>query len=368
MRTLPLQLGVSLVLLAGCASGGAESDADTTRRRDSGGGVDGSTVVCLPRCIGDEVCVEGRCVVPGTDLDEDGVEADLDCDDADPSVGRMTERTCTSACGTGVERCTDGSWEACTAPETCDCTPGEPAREIECERCGTQRQVCVDGSWTNDGVCMTGACSPGETRMAGACGDMCGTLVETCQADCSWGGGTCMESGSCAPGDIDRETRACTCGGSEERTRSCGATCEWGTWGAWSGCSAGACTPGETEEETRSCACGGTERRTRTCSASCTWGGWGGWSGCAAGECTPGATRACPDRDSPCTEQVCTASCTWGSCGLVAGAACDHVSDSGVAGGRWRCCPSGAVNEWQFCLSSCQWSTACAACSSCGCP
>ncbi|MCB9611075.1 MAG: hypothetical protein H6722_01315 [Sandaracinus sp.] len=320
-------------LFGGCASG---TEVDPTRRRDgSTSDRDGSIPgECVPECAFGSECVGGRCVTPGVDLDGDGVVAELDCDDADDSVGSDTSRSCVSACGTGTETCVAGIWSACTAPETCDCTPGSEPRDVACGMCGIQQQICEDGSWTTAGACM------GE--------------------------------GSCSPGAIERESGTCgACGrGTQERTRSCGADCEWGDWGSFGACSdpgTSECTEGETQMEERACGnCNlGRQTRTRSCSSSCTWDAWSGWSGCSGGGmCAPGETRACSGRTSSCTQQVCSASCTWGACGLVAGAECDYVSAGGVAGGRYRCC---GTSQWQFCLSSCNWSDQCATCSGCGC-
>lgn len=328
-----------LFVVSACASGSGEDDP--TRRRDGSAGRDAQTsdvpaMSCVPMCAPGAECVSGRCVMPGEDRDGDGIPAEIDCDDDDPEVGTEAERTCTSACGVGSESCTAGVWSACSAPLTCDCAPGTPPREASCGTCGTRTQECVEGMWLDVSECS--------------------------------GGGACM------PGEIARETRSCgACNrGTQERTRSCGASCEWGEWGGWSACSepgVNECTAGAVDTEERACGnCNlGRQSRTRTCSSSCEWGAWGSYGTCSGGGvCQTGQTRSCPDRTSPCTEQVCTASCTWSACRLRTGAACDHVSDSGVAGGRWRCCPSGGRN-WQFCLSSCQWSTACESCS-CSCP
>lgn len=327
--------GVLVSFVLACASG---SEVDPMRRRD--GSVpperDGSSPSgeCAPACAPGAECIDGRCLTPGVDLDDDGVVAELDCDDGDPSIGTDGSRECVSACGTGTESCVAGIWSTCSAPETCDCTPGSPPRDVSCGMCGTQQQLCEDGTWTN--------------------------------------AGTCSGAGVCMPGAIERETESCgACGrGMRERTRSCSASCSWGEWGAFGACSVtggSECTAGEVQTEERGCGnCNlGRQTRTRSCTAECTWGAWSDFGTCSGGgTCAPGATRPCDGRTSSCTQQVCSASCTWGACGLVAGAQCDYVSASGVAGGRFRCC---GTSQWQFCLSSCQWSDQCATCSGCGC-
>lgn len=303
----------------GCAYGNDGVNPRTLdggmRQPDTDGG---SSTSCEPACAGDQVCRDGACVAGGSDADGDGVPATTDCDDGDPAVGAMAERPCSSECGDGVERCTDGAWAECTAPLTCECAAGTAPRELDCEMCGTQRQVCLEGMWMNDGVCAgMGACTPGTVETGGACG--CGTEERRCGADCSWGDWACVGAGAgeCAPGDTDRETRACgNCStGSQSRTRSCDAgTCSWGAWSAWSTCvGGGTCAPGDTRTG---------------CDVSST--------GAATG----------------CGVEVCTSSCTWGGCQLAPGASC--MSDGGT---NFQCCaPSGGGSGWQFCnASTCQW-------------
>ncbi|MCS6799158.1 MAG: hypothetical protein NZ898_11635, partial [Myxococcota bacterium] len=270
---------------------GNRPDAPTPR--DSG-------TSCSPPCGAGETCSGGRCVPVGTDADGDGRVAERDCDDANPRVGAMAERPCSSACGPGVERCTDGLWAPCNAPTECDCTGG--TRTVPCERCGMQLQRCERGRWVNDGPCESGACSPGMVETAGACG-MCGTQRRTCQADCTWSAWECASSGECAAGERQTEQRPCgECGeGRQERARTCGGDCRWGPWSDWGACmTAAECRPGQTERDSRACPCmGATETRTRTCDpGSCRWGGWSGWSGCPScprcgdGECNGGETCA----------------------------------------------------------------------------
>ncbi|RME30307.1 MAG: hypothetical protein D6806_00395 [Deltaproteobacteria bacterium] len=78
---------------------------------------------CLHGCAEGTHCVQGKCVAPvaescdGQDNDFDGL---TDEDDS----GQPLTRSCDNLCGTGVETCTDGQWQGCTAPtpqdETCD--------------------------------------------------------------------------------------------------------------------------------------------------------------------------------------------------------------------------------------------------------
>ncbi len=259
-RWSSLVLAVGMIA-SGCATGDdgiMPRDPDAGVRMDAGGGGDvdaGMTVACEPPCRGTDVCRAGRCVPSGVDMDGDGVDASSDCDDANPSVGSSAERGCSSSCGEGVERCTGGVWETCTAPLTCDCVDGSAPRMLDCGMCGQQRQVCSGGAWVDDGACMgSGPCSPGDVDMGATCGN-CGRQERHCGSDCQWGPWACVDEGECMAGATDTETRTCTpaCGGTERRTRTCGSTCTWGPFGGFTGCVAcgpvcgnGTCESGET--------------------------------------------------------------------------------------------------------------------------
>lgn len=230
--------------------------------------------------------------------------------------------------------------------------------------------------------CLSGTCV--DPRCGGpspeGCGDLsCESYVD-CELDCPAAciAGACVCAGSvdagpiepdagsceCEPAATEDETRACgACGeGVERRTRTCGADCRWGAYSDFGACETSAeCMPGQMDTDTQACGnCDlGSQSRTRTCDATtCMWGAWSGFGTCSGGgACAPGATRA--GGCDGCSHQVCSGSCTWGGCTLRPGNTCNHEG-----GTNWRCCGSG---RWQFCLSSCQWSTDCASCTSCSC-
>lgn len=175
---------------------------------------------------------------------------------------------------------------------------------------------------------------------------------------------------ACMPGASETESESCgACGeGTRTRTRACEASCTWGAWGSFGGCATTAqCAPGETEAESRSCgACGlGSQMRIRSCDATtCRWGGWGSWGTCSGGgACTPGDTRGCPNGDT-CGHEVCRSDCTWSTCQPIVECLRIRPGTTGPPGNNYRCCGTSA---WQFCLSSCVWSTSCETCSGCGC-
>jgi len=126
---------------------------------------------------------------PLTDEDGDRIPATLDCDDADPTIGSTGERSCSSDCAVGVERCTEGEWSACSAPTSCTCESTDPPRMRDCAMCGTVFDTCSDDEWVA-GTCMDqGNCPPGELEMrtnAGAgCGE-CRVEQRTCGMDCEF--------------------------------------------------------------------------------------------------------------------------------------------------------------------------------------
>jgi hypothetical protein len=313
--SLAAAVGVALVATtAGCASGGSGLDAGA-RIDDVGPTMEDAAVdagppgSCTPACTGGRVCRGGVCVDPTADVDGDGVPRGEDCDDMNPAIGRLAERSCSSRCGTGVEQCLDGTWMPCTAPASCDCAASDPPRMVPCGFCGTQRQTCVDGRWTDDGTCMNpGTCTPGATEMGGACG-MCGREVRTCEDSCSWGPWRCSgETGECVPGTAQTTMESCGNCGTRRVTRMCLDTCRFGPP------EAGACT-GE-------------------------------------GPCAPGTTR--PGECDRCSQQVCTSSCTWPTvCTLRPGNACEYRG-----GTNWRSCTGDSCTSgscWQYCSASCQY-------------
>lgn len=299
-------LGLSVILVAGCATGlelsvdlrgdlvpDVEVDEAVVRWERSGQDLGEESV---PIATGDDLAEGVRLVdlanlapgpyrvlvtlrLAGVDVADRSAELELDGDLAitivvtrgcredgcEPRVC-ATDADCTSSVSCVRPTCAgrvcldilDGS----LCPGRCDpidgcvaCDSGDAPRELGCERCGTQRQVCTAGAWVDDGACtLQGPCSPGDIEMGSACG-MCGRQERLCQMDCTGGAFTCVGEGECMAGATDTGTRACTtgCGGNETRARSCGAACTWGAWSAWAGCPScgpvcgdGTCDTGET--------------------------------------------------------------------------------------------------------------------------
>ncbi|MBU1239154.1 hypothetical protein KJ865_05535 [Myxococcota bacterium] len=123
-------------------------------------------------CNGDLFCYENVCQA---DADHDGIPSHLDCDDNDENVVHETVRVCTSACDEGTQMClADGTWTACTAETTCECTEPGGIREHECGNCGWGYQHCgSDYQWGMVDECLDqGACRPGEESEQ-ECTDIC---------------------------------------------------------------------------------------------------------------------------------------------------------------------------------------------------
>ena len=284
-------------------------------------------------CVGEGVCAAG-----------DSEEETQPCG----QCGLSTRvRTCSEGCAWSEW----SEWGECVESGTC--APGEVESEAgSCGNCGTQERnrVCGDtcewGPWGDYGLCNgEGVCAPGEEEEetqslpCGNCGTQEQRRVRTCSEGCGWGAfgawedvGTCTSEGICAQGTEDAQTQVVSCGAcgtqTQERTRTCTESCDWGAFGEWlsvSGCSGeGVCTPGDEQEEFQTVSCGncGTQqqRRTRECTAGCGWGSYGSWQNVGScsgqGSCSPGQqeSQGCGLCGGTQTRS-CNASCQWGSFG-----------------------------------------------------
>ena len=320
----------ALVLLTGCATGSGVNPRGGDGAIDAG--LDAGVRNCMPACGAGQICRNGTCVSESTDADMDGTPVAMDCDDMDPAVAASAMRACSSACGAGMEVCTDGVWGPCDAPATCACAPGTPPRTVPCERCGTRQQTCEGGSWV-DGPCAgMGACEAGQTETGAACG-MCGTERRTCNMTCQWDPYVCEGGGgTCTAGQTQTRTQACgACGeGTRTDTRTCSMACGWGDWANGSCVTAATCTPGQTGMETRACPGGcANQTRTRSCNTtSCQWNGFGDWTAC------PGCGPVCGN--STCESGETCASCADCRNGHM-GSGTGGSSCAGVPAETWRC-------------------------------
>ena len=246
------------------------------------------------------------------------------------------------------------------------------------------------GVCSSQGTCSPGEGDTQDQWVTcGYCGSQQQTRARTCSGSCSWGSwgswqnvGSCASQGVCGSGQSDSQTQYVSCGscGSQQQTRSrtCSGTCSWGSWGSWQNVGScggqGVCTSGQQQTETKTVGCGlcgsQVQKRTRTCSATCGWGSWSAWqnSGSCTGQgvCTPG-TKQKESKITPCSgcssreqerSRTCSSGCGWGSWSSWSNVyPCpSSCSCSWNSGTHWRCC---GHHKWQYCLSAGVWSGAC---------
>ena len=114
----------------------------------------------------------------------------------------------------------------------------------------------------NDVGGMTGAAGVSAAGAAGA---------ETPVSTTGNGTATCTDAQpECLPGDSEPAVKACACGGTRTRTKTCSAECTW-TFGEWGPCEGIECEPG-TQSAPEACGCDSDRSSTRLCTESCTWG------------------------------------------------------------------------------------------------
>lgn len=122
------------------------------------------------------------------------------------------------------------------------CPTNNLVAQQTCGLCGYQTRLCAPSdpanpasplAWQPWGFCQSeveDGCVPG-TSTTDSCG-MCGTRQKVCQIDCQYAVGACKNEppNACQPGKVEyQEGLSCPEGG---RSRTCGATCQYGSFGA----------------------------------------------------------------------------------------------------------------------------------------
>ncbi len=235
----------------------------------------------------------------------------------------------------------------------------------------TQNDAFYLGAAQNGGAAgapvSEGAGDGGNAADAGSTADAGTAGIREAAGDSSAAAGASGSTSDCDLPPISQQSEACGPCGAGVRTRMLmlmdGCSYAVSDWSACDG--QAACTAGQVETAKQPCgACGsGTQTRSRTCSETCAWGAWNDWGACGGvtAACTPGQTTSCPNGDS-CGERVCSSTCTWGGCVPKIAGGCLRIGPGHTdEGSNFHCCGSG---KWQFCLSTCHWSSSCESCGS----
>jgi cysteine-rich repeat protein len=355
---------------------GADDDCDGTPD-DGFTCAAGSNGTCTTSCgsTGTRVCSAscawGTCTPPGEMCN--GI--DDDCDtlvDEDSTCTPGTTVACTTTCGTtGSGTCTS----SCGIPGPSACVP--PAEtcngvDDDCDFSTDETFDCVRGA---SGVCATSCLTTGTRVCSTACSwGACTPPAEICNGiddDCDT---VCDEGSTCCAGTAETCTTSCgTAGG----RRTCQSGCTWSACvppvetcnGVDDDCDGATdetfeCRAGSTGACTASCGSPGT----RTCDATCGWGtctppaeicnGIDDDCDLATDEgwiCASGSARTCAVGSCTGTE-ICMTDCDWGPCSMGAAPANDVCSGRIVITPT----PGASINyTGSTCAAANNWSYAC---------
>jgi len=245
-------------------------------------------------------------------------------EDCDLAVDEGVERGCTTACGSGTETCSAGTWGVCSAPsptsESCDATDedcdgrvDEGLSQLCSNDCGMGTEVCREGSFVdcNAPTPTLETCDGNDEDCDGevdedlsrACFSACGSGTEVCSAG-AWTGCTAPAPGGETCDGTDEDCDGLT---DEGISRACSTACGSGTEvcinGSFVSCSAP--TAGSEQCNGLDDDCDGDvdEDLTRTCSSLCGTGTescvMGSWDASTCDAPIP-ATETCNNVDDDC--------------------------------------------------------------------
>ena len=247
---------------------------------------------------------------------------DNDCD------GKVDghQQTCTSACGSGTQTCSQGSWGACSAPQPktevcdgqdndCDGYVDESLTQACSSKCGRGTETCVGGQWKNCDAPLpkTEVCDgkdndcDGQTdeNLTQACRSVCGVGVATCSAG-KWVNCTAPLPQPEVCDGKDNNCNGQTDEGLSQRcTSKCGSGIEVCRAGNWVNCTAPKPRPETCDGKDNDCDGQVDESLSRSCSNRCGRGAIlckaGTWQPCNA----PQPKReVCDGKDNDCDGKV----------------------------------------------------------------
>jgi hypothetical protein len=253
------------------------------------------------------------------------------CDGIDNNCDGKTDenltRPCTTPCGTGTERCSEGTWSKCSgssAPKTeicnnkdddCDGVVDKITRACTTS-CGKGTETCVAGKWSS-----CSARSPGKEVCDGQDNDCNGIIDDNLQRECSTACGkgkeTCVQGrwvfcSAKKPKKEDCNGKDDDCNGSVDDglgAKQCQGGCGQGQAiclnGKWSGCSGPQPKPEVCNNKDDDCNGKVDDNLERKCTTTC----GEGTQVCKAGDWTPcsapqAGKEVCDGKDNNCDGKI----------------------------------------------------------------
>jgi len=317
-----------LTCIAECPPGTTQCSATCANLGTSLSHCGGCNVACGP-AHSTALCTGGVCGVGSCDA------GFANCD-GDASTGCETDLSdathcgsCGGACGSAAPYCVGSAGSYACTNGCSDGVRGGDETDLDCggalcpacrigAACGRD-QDCAGTALCNGGRCAACVECEAGAMDSQACG-LCGTQTRTCGASCSWGSwSSCGGEGVCTPGTLQNQS----CGNCGNQSRTCSTSCQWPAWSTCSG--EGVCSPGANQSQ----ACGNCGTQTRTCDGTCNWSGYGACGG--EGACAPGSKTSAGCFNS-CQQMTCSSSCAWPTApDGCTGCGCTGISQCGFS-------------------------------------